>query len=91
MKFSKMERQVIFAFGDESRTATVKRIGIVCSCITDNQLKQVLVALHNKLRELVTNDDKWFSEQFRSITEEMERDFNEYNKIASRFIEQIEI
>jgi len=86
-----MERQVIFAFGDESRIATVKRIGIVCSCITDNQLKQVLVALHNKLGELAADDDKWYSEQFRSISEEMERDFREYNEIALKFIEQIEI
>lgn len=84
MEFTKIERQAIFAFGSESRCETVERLGIVCSCITNSSLQRVLVDLHNKLGELSPNKDKWFSEQFRSIQEEIEYDVCDYNYFTDR-------
>lgn len=82
MEFTKMEKNMIFAFGTENRKHTVERLGIVCSCTINGAIRKQLVALHNKLGELGNEWDGWFAEQFYRIQAEIENDVTSYNEVA---------
>lgn len=89
MKFTKMEKYLIFAFGTEDRKHTVGRLGVVCSCTINGATRKQLVDLHNKLGELGSEWDGWFAEQFYLIQAEIENDVTSYNKVAWNLIELI--